>query len=98
MPFVETEACYEKKTMREIRNDAGDLTGYDIAQIEGYVLHNSSFDGYEYDPETNEQGDLISTGYSPSSSSVEPGYDFDANPYEIYAVKRDAVGDDGVIY
>ena len=98
MPFVETETRYENTTMREIRNDAGDLTGYDIAPIEGYVLHNSSFDVHEYDPETNKQGELISMGYSSSSSSVEPEYNFDANPYGIYAVKRDAVGDDGIRY
>lgn len=98
MPYVETEARYENTTMREIQNDKGILTGYDIAPIDGYVLHNTAFDDYEYDHETLERGELISKGYSPSSCSVEAEYDFDANPYEIYAVKRDDIGDEGVIY
>lgn len=98
MPYIETGARYENTTMREIRNDAGNLNGYDIAPLEEYVLHNSSLDVYEFDPEAQEQGELISHGYSPSSCSVESDYDFDANPYEIYAIKRDAVSEDGVIY
>ena len=124
MPYIETKARYENTTMREIRNDSGDLTGYDIAPMDGYVLHNSVLDAYkydpkteeqgelisycyspsscsvepEYDPKTKEQGELISHGYSPSSCSVEPNYDFKENPYAIYAVKRDAIGDDGIIY
>lgn len=98
MPYIETKARYENTTMREIRNDAGGLTGYDIAPIDGYVLHNSVLDTYDYDHETQEQGELISHGYSPSSCSVEPNYDFKENPYAIYAVKRDVIGDDGVIY
>ena len=99
MPYIDTQARYENTTMREIRNTSGDLMGYDIAPIDEYVLHNTALDEYKYDPETNELTDeLISHGFSPSSSSVEADYDFDLNPYEIYAVKREDVGNDGVIY
>ena len=98
MPYVKTKAYYDNTEMKEIRNNSGDLTGYDIAPIDGYVLHNSVLDTYDYDHETQEQGELISHGYSPSSCSVEPNYDFKENPYAIYAVKRDAIGDDGIIY
>ena len=98
MPFIETQARYENTTMREIRNTENTLTGYDIAPAEGYVLHNTAYDVYEYDPETEEWGELISRGYSPSSSSIEADYDFDLNPYEIYAKSRDDIEDNEVIY
>lgn len=106
MPYVETETRYENTAMLEIRNKDNVLMGYDIAPVEGYVLHNSALDQYEYDLETDEQKDLetdeqkelISHGYSYGSCSVNSDYDFDENPEEIYAIKEDAVGEDGVIY
>lgn len=98
MPYVETESRYENTTMLEIRNKDNVLMGYDIAPIEGYVLHNSALDQYEYDLETDEQKELISHGYSYGSCSVNPDYDFDENPEEIYAIKEDVVGEDGIIY
>lgn len=106
MPYVETESRYENTVRLEIRNKDNVLMGYDIAPVEGYVLHNSALDQYEYDLETDEQKDmetdepkkLISHGYSYGSCSVNPDYDFDDNPEEIYAIKEDAVGEDGVIY
>lgn len=105
MPFIETEARYENTIMREIRNSDGVLNGYDIAPAEGYVLHNNSFDEYEYkyDPESEEQeeplqGELISKGYSPSSSGVSADYDFDTNPSEIYAKKRDELEENEVVH
>lgn len=109
MPFIETKARYENTTMREIQNKEGNLIGYDIAPIDGYVLHNIAFDEYEYDPEvevasieesenSETKGELISRGYSPSSCSVEADYDFEANPSEIYAKKRDDIEENEVIY
>lgn len=98
MPYINTESRYENTIMREIVNDNGDLRGYDIAPADGYVLHNKIMDYYEYDPETQEDGDLISRGYSSSSSSVPADYDFDTNPSEIYAIEQDNIGEDDVIY
>lgn len=98
MPYIEIEARYENTTMREIRNNDNVLTGYDISPIDRYVIHNAALDTYEYDPETGEQKELLTKGYSTSSCSIVPNYDFDENPDEIYAIKKDAVGEDGVIY
>lgn len=78
---------YDNTTMRENRNS------YDISPAEGYLLHNIVFDKYESDSKQ-----LISRGYSPSSCSVGKDYDFEANPKEIYAIKRDDVGENDVIY
>lgn len=98
MPFIETQALYENTTMREIRNGKNILIGYDIAPADGYVLHNTAYDVYEYDPEEGKQGKLISRGYSPSSSSVEAEYNFDRNPYDIYAKNRDDIDEGEVVY
>lgn len=98
MPFIETDARYENTTMREIQNKEGLLMGYDIAPIDGYVLHNVVFDMHERNSETEDIGELISRGYSPSSCSVEASYDFEANPSEIYAKKRDDIEENEVVY
>lgn len=109
MPYVETEAYYDNTIMREIRNNDNILIAYDISPVDGYVLHNSSLDVYEVDMvETDgaEEEDveptitrtLISRGYSHNSCSVFASYDFNINPDEIYAIKEDAVGEDGVIF
>ena len=55
MPYIDIEPRYENTTMREIRNDDNDLRGYDIAPIEGYVLHNKALDNYDYDEETGKE-------------------------------------------
>lgn len=98
MPYIETEARYENTTMKEIRNNDDILTGYDIAPIDGYVLHNKVLDSYDYDEETGEDTELSSKGYSKNSCSVEPTYDFDTNPDEIYAIAKDDVEEGSVIY
>lgn len=49
--------------------------GYDIAPIEGYVLHNSNRDVYDTNLETGEE--TFTRGYSTSSSGVGLNYDFD---------------------
>lgn len=98
MPYINTESRYKNTVMREIVNNDGDLKGYDIAPVEGYVLHNKILDYYEYDPETKEDGDLIYRGYSSSSSSVPSDYDFNTNPSEIYAIEPDKIGENDVIY
>lgn len=48
---------------------------YDIAPIEGYVLHNSNRDVYDRNMETGEE--TFTRGYSKSSSGVGLNYDFE---------------------
>lgn len=98
MPYIDTTPCYENTVMKEIRNNENVLTGYDIGPVDGYVIHNRALDEYEYDHETFEEKELIRRGFSPSSCSVGSEYDFDTNPDEIYAIKRDAVGENDGIY
>ena len=54
--------------------------GYNIAPIEGYVLHNSTRDWEDENLETGEK--TFHRGYSKSSSGVGLNYDFD-NTTEI---------------
>ena len=54
--------------------------GYNIAPIEGYVLHNSTRDWEDENLETGEK--TFCRGYSKSSSGVGLNYDFD-NTTEI---------------
>lgn len=98
MPYIEISSIYDNTLMKEIRNDENITTGYDISPIDGYVLHNKVLDEYEYDEDTGEPLKLISRGYSPSSSSVEPDYDFAENPSEIYAIKKEDVEENEKIY
>ena len=98
MPYIEIKSCYENTIMHEIRNLNDELTGYDIAPIDGYVLHNVVLDKRKYNPKTKEFDEEITLGYSPSSCSVQSNYDFDTNPNDIYAVKKASVGSNGVIY
>ena len=73
--------------------------GYDIAPIEGYVLHNSSRDYEEPNFETGEA--TFYRGYSKSSSGVGLNYDFNNTKIidghtaygedEIFAVPIDEV-------
>ena len=53
--------------------------GYNITPIEGYVLHNSTRDWEDENPETGEK--TFHRGYSKSSSGVGLNYDFDNIKY-----------------
>lgn len=102
MKYVEVDPYYENTTMQEMRNDDDVVLVYVIAPIEGYALHNVVYDTYDYeydtDTETESQKVLVSRGYSSNSNSVGANYDFEANPSEIYAKKKDELGDGEVLY
>lgn len=62
---------------------------YDIGAVDGYVLHDKSFD-YE-----DEFGNVI-FGYAAGTVSVRWDYDFDVNPRELYAVLASTVPADQI--
>lgn len=95
MAFIETEALYENTTMRKIQTSDGILMGYDIAPVEGYVLHNAVYDSYDGEPGSSS---LSHKGYTSGSCGVTASYDFEANPSEIYAKKRDELGENETIF
>ena len=68
--------------------DENVLRYYDIAPVEGYILHDNTLDVPEIDEGSFEKTGNIILGYTPSSISVSARYDFETNPREIYAVLR----------
>jgi hypothetical protein len=93
--MVEMTPYYANTTMRAINSDiSGDLIGYDIAPVEGYVLHDNRSDWIDTDPETGD--DMTYLGYKRGSVSVGKNYDFEANPFELYAVLESTVPSDQI--
>ena len=89
MARVDVTPVYENTTMKAYYNNSNVLRAYYIAPIEGYVLHDNSYDQPVIDMETFEPTGEIMLGYIPYPTFVSVGYnyDFEANPREIYAVK-----------
>lgn len=93
MAQIPVTPIYENTTMKAYYNSSNVLRSYFIAPIEGYVLHDNSYDSEVIDPETLEPTGEILKGYIPYPASVTVGYnyDFTANQREIYAVPADTV-------
>ena len=93
--FIETTAYFENTTMREIRSDStNELLGYDIAPVEGYVLNDNRTYGIRTNPETGEDEEYPM--YCSGSLSVWKNYNFETNPYDIYAVPRNEVPENSI--
>lgn len=67
---------------------------YTIEAIDGCVLHDKRLDWEDTDPDTLE--DVFKLGYTGATKSVAASYDFDANPYEFYAVPESDVPADQI--
>lgn len=85
----------ENTTMRKLLRDGVHQT-YNITPVAGYVLHDSSYDYPEVDPETWEETGRVLLGYRTSTASVAANYDFTANPREFYAVPADSIPADQI--
>lgn len=83
----------ENTVMQKVYYD-GVHRQYTIEAIDGYVLHDKRLDWYDTDPDTYE--DVFKLGYTGATKSVAANYDFDANPYELYAVPVDSVPADQI--
>ena len=68
---------------------------YRISPNEGYLLHDSRADDYEYDDEGNVVGEPI-LRYKRTMSSCTIAQ-FNANTYNIYAVPEDSVPADSIL-
>lgn len=83
----------ENTTMQKVFLD-GVHRQYSIQAIDGYVLHDSRLDWEDTDPETLEP--VFKQGYTRLPKTVAASYDFDANPYEFYAVPEGEVPADQI--
>lgn len=93
MARVNVTPVYANTTMQAYYNSSNVLRTYIITPIEGYVLHVNSYDTEVLDEETGEPTGEILLGYIPypASTSVGYNYDFEANPFNIFAVPQDTV-------
>ena len=94
--YVDVEPYFENTIMQESYNDANVLRGYRIAPAEGYVLHSNTLDTPVFDEVTGEETGETILGYRRGWMQVGYNYDFDVNPFEIYAVPEDTVPADQI--
>ena len=75
------------ETQKCIDND-DTITAYLITPENGFVIHTKFHDDVIYDENGN---DIVekTLGYTASHILILSDYDFDANPYEIYAVRKE---------
>lgn len=91
MSYIEMEPYFENTTMLAYYNNSNELRAYRITPKEGYVLHTKNFDIPVIDEETGEETGATIPGYTPATISVGYNYNFEENPFEIYAVLRSEV-------
>ena len=91
-------------TMLEKLRD-GELYGYEIRVMGGYVLHDKAKDavleGVEiFNQETGELETVNKTvpGFASGSLTCESNYDFIENPRELYTIFRAEAPEDAVIF
>lgn len=90
--LIDIEPLFENTTAKASYS-GGILMAYRIYPNEGYLLHTTSYDEPILDDEGNETGN-IKKGYSEGFISINRKYDFNANPFDIYAIaKSDVLGD-----
>lgn len=94
MGMIPVEAIIENTTMSKYVDSNGEERVYEIAPIEGYVLHDSRKDWTDIDQETNEE--VLFEGFASGSVSVPISYDFEANPFNLYTKLASEVPSDQI--
>ena len=82
MAYIDVTPIIENTTMKIYENSKGQQLTYNIAPIDGYVLHDSRKDWTDIDQETNEE--ILFGGFSTYGVSVPITYDFTTNPFNLY--------------
>lgn len=88
--FIETNIILIENTKTEYCDVD---KAYRITPNDGYVLHTKFYDIPIIDEETLEETGDISKGYTDSYIVVSSGYDFEENPFDIYAIEATATTD-----
>ena len=81
--FVKTDTVLIKNTKTEYCDVD---KAYRITPNDGYVLHTKFYDVHVINEETMEATGEIIKGYTDSYIVISSDYDFEENPYDIYAV------------
>lgn len=79
---------FENTRTKAIYNDSEDAIAFCIIPDEGYAIHNKFRDTAVIDEETGLETGEIRKGYTESYIIIQSDYNFEENPYDIYAVKK----------
>jgi hypothetical protein len=74
-------------------DDSGEISAYRITPVDGYVIHTSLRDEAVIDEETGMETGEVKKGYTASYILIQSNYDFEDNPYDIYAILKEEAGD-----
>ncbi len=87
--LIDVKPIFDNTTMKASYN--GDvLMAYRIYPDEGYLLHTDSYDEPILDDEGNETGE-VKKGYTEGFISLHHTYDFESNPFDVYAILKSEV-------
>lgn len=82
----------ENTTMvKRLNDNTGALIAYRITPCEGYVLHTNNYDEPVFDEETGMETGEVIVGYTRGTISVGYNYNFETNPFNIYAILESEV-------
>ena len=88
--FEKFDKVFFKNTKTEVyRDDNGEATMLRISPEEGYVIHHKLRDVVVYDTDTSEETGEVIKGYTALYVTVGNDYDFEANPFDIYVVRKE---------
>lgn len=80
------DVFFENTTACGCFNDEGELIAYHITPADGYGIHTKFYDTSVVDEETGEETGEVVKGYTDTYIVIRSDYDFDTNPFDIYAV------------
>lgn len=88
--FEKMKNSYFENTCTDaIKNEENQIIAYRITPDKGYMLHTIYHDKQIIDEETGIETGEKTTGYTDSYIVISSDYDFEENPYDIYAVKKE---------
>ena len=77
---------FENTKSEKFYNENGEISTYRITPDDGYVIHNKFRDTPVIDEESGMETGEVEKGYTESYIIIQSDYDFEENPYDIYAV------------
>ena len=84
--LIDIEPKFDNTTAKASYN-GDDLMAYRIYPEKGYLLHSTFSDEPILDDEGNETGE-VKKGYTEGFISLNKNYDFEGNPFEVYAIAK----------
>lgn len=89
--FEEISTILFENTKTEGYYNNKELTMYRITPNKGYAIHTVFRDRQIYNEVTGEPTGEVEAGFTKSYITIRSDYDFEANPYDIYVVRKEEV-------